>query len=504
MLNCRRYRLFFYLFAFFCFLSRLDAEQYKIRNIYYEIDGRTREYPLEKNLDIEKRNIYNSKKDFEAYVKDLEVKLLNQRVLQSGEISVSYGEKDEDGIIPADLLIKASDTFNYVLVPFPKFDSNDGLNLKLKFKDYNFFGSMNTLNADIDYEYDPYDDTAHTVGGNLSFTIPFKLFEQEFTWSVDTSVYFPIGEPVDIDFSTTLAYERELIPFRLEMNAGITQAAYVYPRDDHEELYSDPYYLSNTLYINFPLIIYTHSYIGDLTWTPQLAFTGRWAFGSLTDDDLRGASITFSHYASFGRYDWVENYRKGFSLSASNSFSYNPITTKKEIAVAFSAIGYMPIFSFLGVYSRGYFMYDWESDGDLQVDMGSYMRGIIDERIETDMAFFFNIDLPIKILDIDFERTTGVGWTKFINLEAHLSPFFDFGLTHDQYTGRYFSFKDAWYSGGIEVIVFPDKLRSVYARASLGFDLKELFTNGFDFTASAKREGGGSIMEIFIGVGLEY
>ena len=503
-MNQHSFRIFAIAALLFAAAS-LSAEQYRVRDIYYEIDGRTREYPLEKNLDIEMNTVYRSREDFEAFVKDLQVKLMNQRVLKSGEVTAAYGEADEGGVVPADLYIKAADTFNYVLVPYPRFDSNDGLNLKLKFKDYNFFGSMNEMNADIVYEYDPNDNTNHTVGANFSFEIPFMLFGEEFSWDLDASVEWPIGEPAEVDFSTGLEYERELLPSRLEVHAGLTQGVYVYPRDDYEELYpDDPYYLSTKVYVNFPLTALTHRYFGDLLWTPELSVTGNWAFGDITDDDLRGVFLTFKHSASFGRYDWVGNYRRGFSLSASNSWTYNPITTEKEIAVSVSASGYTPIFSFLGISARAYFMYDWESDGDLQVDMGSYMRGIIDERIETDMAFFFNIDLPFKVLDIDFERTTGIGWTRHISLEAHISPFFDFGLTHDQYTGKYFSIDDSWCSGGVELIVFPDAIRSVYARLSVGFDLRELFTNGFNISASAQREGGGNIIEIFIGVGLEY
>ena len=505
-MNPQDFRLLAIAAAFMAFAFApfpLGAEQYKIRDIRYEIDGRTREYPLEKNLDIDRDRVFSSREEIEAFARDIEVKLLNQRVLKSGEVTVIYGDEEED-VVPADLLVKAADTFNYVLVPYPRFDSNDGLNLKLKFKDYNFFGSMEDMTADLVYEYDPFDETKHTVGANFSFDIPFKLFGEEFTWSLSASVDLPIGEPVDIDFSTTLGYERELIPARLELHAGLTQAAYVYPRDNHEELYpDDPYYLSNKLYVKFPVTVLTHSYFGDLLWTPQVSVTGNWAFGSITDDDLRGMFLTFSHSASFGRYDWVGNYRRGFSLSASNSWTYNPITTEKEIAVTVSATGYLPVLSFLGVYARACFMYDWESDGDLQVDMGSYMRGIIDERIETDMAFFFNIDLPVKVIDIDFERTTGIGWTRHVSFEAHISPFLDFGLTHDQHTGRYFSIDDSWCSGGLELVVFPDAIRSVYARLSVGLDLKELFSNGFDFGASAERDGGG-IMEFFIGVGLEY
>lgn len=490
------------------FILPAGAETYRIRDIFYDIDGVTREYPLAKNLEIERDRdrVFPDRTSLESYVRDLEVRLLNQRVLADGSVRAVYGQAEEDGSVPADLYIRAKDTVNIIAVPYPKFDSNDGLNLKLKFKDYNFFGSMNELNLDFEYEYDPNDaETPNTVGGNASFEIPFLLFGEEFTWSVDFGTSLPIGEPTEVDFTTTLDYERKLIPNRLDIHAGVTQEVYVNPRDDEENLYpDDPLYFGNCLYVNLPVILYRHDYFGNLTWTPEISYTNHWAPGGITDDDLRGMSITFSHTAAYGRYDWVENFRRGFDLEASNGWTYNFTTKEKNITVNATATGYTPLFSFLGLSARGYFMYDWESDGDLQVDMGSYMRGIIDNRIDTDAAFFFNLDLPFRILDVDFLRTTGINWTKYVNFELHISPFFDFGLTHDQYTGRYFSFRDAWYSGGLEMIVYPDVMRSIYARVSAGFDLRELFGNGFDFGAEAEREGGGSIMEIFIGVGLEY
>ena len=144
---------------FFC----LTAETYKIRNINYDIDGSTREYPLSKNLDIEETRIFTSKEEFETYIADLRVKLMNERVLSEGSIDVTYGEPDASGMVPADLLIKTKDTINIIAVPYPKFTSNDGLELKLKLKNYNFMGSMEELNADVVYEYDPDDEDTPTT-----------------------------------------------------------------------------------------------------------------------------------------------------------------------------------------------------------------------------------------------------------------------------------------------------------------------------------------------------
>lgn len=496
--------LFFFIIfpaLFFC----LTAETYKIRNINYDIDGSTREYPLSKNLDIEETRIFTSKEEFETYIADLRMKLMNERVLSEGSIDVTYGEPDASGMVPADLLIKTKDTINIIAVPYPKFTSNDGLELKLKLKNYNFMGSMEELNADVVYEYDPDDeDTPTTIGGNLDFEIPFMMFGQEFTWSVDSMISVPVGEPAEFTFDTVLDYERELIPERLDFHAGVSQEVYVYPRDSDEEMYEDdPLYFGNNFYVNFPVTIFHHDYFDDFIWTPEISLQNNWSPKGITDDDLKGTSITFSHSASFGRYNWIENYRRGVDFSLSNGWTYNFITSEKKISVETTVRGYTPILSFLGISGRMFFMYDWESDGDLQKDMGSYMRGIIDGRIDTDAAFFFNLDLPVKIMDIDFDRTTGVDWTRYISFEMHISPFFDFGLTHDQYTDRYFSFDDAWYSAGLEMIVFPKKMRSIYGRISVGFDMKELIDSNLDFGASAKRDGG-DIMEIFIGVGLEY
>ena len=133
------------------------------------------------------------------------------------------------------------------------------------------------------------------------------------------------------------------------------------------------------------------------------------------------------------------------------------------------------------------------------------MRGILNKRIDTDTSFAINLDIPIRIASLDFQSITGVKWARFLNCEIQLSPFLDMAFVHDKKTGRYYHPADGWYSGGLEVIVYPEKMRSIYVRASLGFDLSELKNvPGLNKLRGRAKRDGESIAEIFIGIGLHY
>ncbi len=106
-------------------------------------------------------------------------------------------------------------------------------------------------------------------------------------------------------------------------------------------------------------------------------------------------------------------------------------------------------------------------------------------------------------MTVDFLEVTGVSWTRYIGFEMQASPFFDMALTHDAVTGRYFDLDDGWYSGGMEIIVFPKKMRSIYGRISVGFDLAELAVNGGQLSGVTERDGK-SLRELLIGIGLHY
>ena len=72
-------------------------------------------------------------------------------------------------------------------------------------------------------------------------------------------------------------------------------------------------------------------------------------------------------------------------------------------------------------------------------------------------------------------------------------------LVHDTESNTYYNPKYGWYSGGLEIIMYPIKMRSIYTRISYGHDLREI--NNKD--GYAKRDGK-PVSEIFIGIGLHY
>lgn len=94
--------------------------------------------------------------------------------------------------------------------------------------------------------------------------------------------------------------------------------------------------------------------------------------------------------------------------------------------------------------------------GSTSTQAGSTLRGILNKRIETDTAFTFNLDIPIRIASLDFQAITGVSWTRF--LIAISSLFLSWILLwYTIKTGRYYHPADGWYAGGLEVIVYPER-----------------------------------------------
>jgi hypothetical protein len=212
--------------------------------------------------------------------------------------------------------------------------------------------------------------------------------------------------------------------------------------------------------------------------------------------------VSWGHSLSLGRINWIGNFRRGFNMNLSNTYSYN-FDTKAPFAISIDSTlsGYSSFFDRFGIYSQIKGFYNFNNK--ISTDIGNSIRGILDDRISSDTAFSLNIDIPVKVLHADFYEATGVKWTRLIGFEMQISPFFDMMLTHDTDTGRYYSFKDGWYSGGFEMIIYPLKMRSLYIRFSAGYDLAEMIKNGGTLPDQAEHDGS-ETKEYFFGLGLQY
>ena len=81
-------------------------------------------------------------------------------------------------------------------------------------------------------------------------------------------------------------------------------------------------------------------------------------------------------------------------------------------------------------------------------------------------------------------------------------PFIDIALAANRMTGRVFDPRDGFYCAGIEVLLFPQKWKSVQIRASAGFDIGRLLLK--DFIDTSWRDEKSSKKELTIGIGLFY
>jgi hypothetical protein len=98
-------------------------------------------------------------------------------------------------------------------------------------------------------------------------------------------------------------------------------------------------------------------------------------------------------------------------------------------------------------------------------------------------------------------------WFGYVDFELQLSPFIDIAFSHIDVpsadVNRTFSYKDGWYAGGLEMLVYPTKMRSLQGRISFGVDLARtlgFLENRLDTSWRSKV----SRWELFIGIGLHY
>ena len=535
--------------------------QYRIAAVRYEIKGMTREYPLSRAVPIDTVRIFASEEKLQQYIIELEQRFKNIRSIESAAITVDYGVPTTDGLIPVTLTVTVVDTWNFIAVPYPSFDSNTGFQLKLKMQDFNFLGTLQPLKADIVYQSTETDK--QIFSSTLNFSLPFRAGIFDMAWGSSFALTYAYQEVPKITLSTGVeaAYKinkrfslrfgivpeliindraasnsADTVSSKLpsqpidpaaassSLNAGKDEGPAIAQRTSDEEtddaktetadklqksvlgsVYPhDRYYLKTSFYLRAPVDITEVKPFGSLIWTPSMSIAGNWAFDGIQAENLKVWTFGWGHTLSFGKVNWIGNFRKGLSVLFDNTYSYRFYKAKKmAIGFAASTAGYYPFFDRFGVYGRAQLFYHLFNVETLQA--GAALRGVLNKRLSTDTGIAFNIDLPIRIASFDFQEITGVSWVRFFNCDVHLVPFLDIALVHDTKTGRYYHPADGWYAGGMEVIVYPQKMRSIYVRASLGFDLAELKNvPGFNKIGGRAKRDGEPISEIFIGIGVHY
>ncbi|MEE0887077.1 MAG: hypothetical protein UIB61_09230, partial [Treponema sp.] len=228
----------FFGFVFFCVaLGSLFSQTFKIEKVDYEISGQTQEKFLRNEVLIDTEKIFSSKEELDAYIADCKTRLLNLRIFSDVSIEIeenplqaesnvsaenlavsdilasdAAASNSADSIslavssmserlspIPIHLKIRTEDSKHFLLLPYPKYSSNDGAVLKLKMRDDNFRGTIMRLEGEVFggiSDFSSFAPEIFNTGFALNFNYPIFYKSFGIFATTDSSVKFTFDSPV--------------------------------------------------------------------------------------------------------------------------------------------------------------------------------------------------------------------------------------------------------------------------------------------------------------------
>jgi hypothetical protein len=463
-----------------------DGLLYVIVSFEFDIKGRTRPDALIYVGEFREGEKLQGQANLEKYISEKTQVLVNQRVLKdNAAISYSVGERLENGAYPVTIIIKVEDSWNIIALPKPTYSTNTGFDLTIKARDYNFLGTMNPLRVDFGYKYDEHKRNSFMLG--VFSSTPFRALG--YTWNVkfdNTVSYRPdVSEPLYYQNITGLSME---LPFRTTtFTFGFEESFNLNEEnnDRHKEKYGNfqsGLYMTSRLFTSWEIPTgFMVSRYGELTYNPSISATFNHELPQWPLLEFRnGPFMGFSHSLGFEKIDWYANYRKGFYVSARNSYNYDFFrlsADKDPLSVSFSlnGTGHFIISKFFAISSRIMYRQWFYHDPEYNDKAADALRGIPDGAICADYMLSLNMDFPLRVLVFTPSEWFNSRKLHFFDLEFQIAPVIDMALYHDPAKEISFSPKNIAVTGGFEVIIFSAFMRNLYVRLGYVCDLRELF-----------------------------
>jgi hypothetical protein len=489
------------------FVHRLYAETsdgpYYIRSITYTITGITQPFALRNAAELKEGELLANKAALDQYINTKTQLLLNNRVLETAEIQYTLGKAETDGRIPVDITVKTTDTWNIIALPYFKYDSSKGLEISAKARDYNFLGTMQPLKIDLGYTIDrePLNNQAFDRGAffiEIDSNFPFRAWNLDWNFNFDHYFGYTYKYGFEYENKTGLSLALPIQATTLTVSAYQGVSINQENADKYKPLYGDRYadywYLSNWLRADwsiptplqvdgFSKVLYIPSFQIKQNYRP---------FGDIGEERI-GPIGTIGQKISFGRVDWVGNFRRGLDVSISNTNDYNFYNASWNRSIQAEFIGHYPLISFAELSGRiqgAYYFDEPDSNG------ASPLRGILDSAVSAQYGIYTNFDVPIRVITFVPSEWFGKRWLRIFDIEQQWTPFIDMAMVKDPVHNLDFSSNDMLITSGVEVVTFPLFIRSFYLRISVGFNLKEAWR--------IQALPDGDNREIFIGLGHHY
>jgi len=510
----------FYVITLLLFvITNLFSKSYKINQIEFIIDGKTKQQNILKNVPIDTNTIYTTEEDLLKYIEDCKTKLSNLRIFEEIKISHTENEQNENQTF-VDLIIELKESFSFLAIPYFKYDSNTGTVVKVKAKDTNFLGTLNPMNFDVNFQIKKEDDFSpnkYLLGSNFTFDFPFSLGIIQSTLINDYTISYTFGDDLP-EWNGLLGLKFNLPLSKLDLSLELKQYAV---RDTTYIQYNDEIHFTEFAKFSVPITLLKTQRMSKVIYTPYTSFTYNWDKNgiNINNTDLSSPLLAIGHEFNLGQVNWNGNFRKGLSLQINNSISYNFQRNEfvPYINLEFNGHWYFTnsenwFLKRLGINTKLYtFLYIPLKNQNYYYgeQYGGFLRGIRDEQyfssditefagtkaLSSFTAFTLCIDFPTKLFTTNFTKS----FFRYFNFELQIAPFMDISLGYNRYTKRYFHPADGFYTAGMEILVYPQKWSSFTVRGSLGIDMGR-FLNIVDKTWRANA----SLYEFSFGIGLHY
>lgn len=466
-------------------------DAFVIREIRFDIEGRTRQWVLRDKLDLTVGMTFPDEESLISHIARQEQLLINERALQEATVRAEYRMPDPadptpEEPIPVTVQVHTEDTWNIIVLPYARYDSNTGLLLSLRGRDYNFFGTLTELAVNFDYEKTENLEDLFTISSR--FSIPFRLLEQRWRVFMEQDLELS-GDTVDFGIDLGLGYEFEA--FGLGWEAAYTQSFNYLTNDP---LGDTAYYTSRVSLDSSIGTFLRLPGFGYFLWNPGIYGERSYRPGGISEE-RRGTAVGFDQSLTAGDRDWIGNYRRGQTIELGNDNRYNIDEEKWDAEITAEVAVFRPLWqrspeawpkAGVSAAASGFYLID--GAGENQDDAAAAARGILNDRMNGDLGLFLNLDAVVTF------------WTLEPIFEAQIGVFFDTAYVRDLRgtfgSTAYDAERDLRFGGGIEVIGFPLFARSLYVRGSLGSDIRAVLDGASPISSEAR--------EIFIGLGHHY
>ena len=514
-------KVLFFLAFFFCFLTNnIFSQRFKIYDATFDIKGagfnflgKTTPYSLQTNFPLDKKKVFDSEDEFKEYLDNYKVSLDSSRFFESVELDYEIldiqNENSENSDIQQVILhFDIKDSHHLLFVPYPKFSSNTGFSFKLKGKDTNFLGSLQTLSTELRLDIT---NEGFEPGFAIDISFPFKIGIFDAQWVNDYEIYYTINNPMP-EWNAKTGLKLTLPFYKNSILLEFYQ--YSYKNFDYLD-FNDDLYFKEEFAFSFPISIFSFDNFTELYFTPKISFYTNWDFNGINiqNSDLSSPSINFSSSFSNKKISWDNFFRLGYYANFNSSILYNfqrndispSLSAEIQLFYNFSTSSKRNFLEKFGICTDiYYFSYFYLPNNEYLYGekIGSRIRGILDNSYfgndlpnapmyTASSAIIFNLDLPHHLFTTNFKY-------QIMNFNFQVSPFVDIALVLDRKTNTLFSLKDGFYTAGLEFLVYPLKWSSYTLRASVGFDVLKVLKSDSKFKGLLKYN------EIFIGIGLHY